>query len=529
MIKKEIKIRIPMDKSNIHSEIKISFDNDFITRYYKVTPAQAKLLKELAIRMHGKIDKVLLRKLEKLSKENPNLPQLKNYITVAYNKLGNVAKSLEINDQLLKEFPDYLHARLNAANHYIHAGEPDKALEFLGKNLDLKESFPARSEFHFSEVQAYCFSTVLYAIAKKDLPLAENRLAFYKAIDQENPRIEELEEHVEYLKIYLAFDKESVYDDLYDFIENSPPVTDRIESPVFHHPEIHQLYQLGFKKAMPVFEVILALPRATVIQDLELVLQDGIERYPYFSDKEWSVFTHSFPLHALFLLLELKATESLDSILGFLQYEEDFLELYIGDFLTEEVWQCVYLLGKEKPILLKEFLLKPGVYGFAKSAVSQALIQISILEPHRSEEIEAMFEELLCFFINAKEEDNVIDPTFLGLMIGDVADAQFITLFPLVEKLYDLDYIDKSIEGDFEDFMKNHYEYSMSGSNYKLQTLSEIYSSSDFCEESEPKKELYQSPLNQSKVIQMPINTVKVNRNDPCLCGSGKKYKKCCG
>ncbi|WP_256204377.1 SEC-C metal-binding domain-containing protein [Planococcus faecalis] len=21
----------------------------------------------------------------------------------------------------------------------------------------------------------------------------------------------------------------------------------------------------------------------------------------------------------------------------------------------------------------------------------------------------------------------------------------------------------------------------------------------------------------------------KIGRNDPCLCGSGKKYKKCCG
>ncbi|MBP1582331.1 MAG: SEC-C domain-containing protein [Victivallales bacterium] len=23
--------------------------------------------------------------------------------------------------------------------------------------------------------------------------------------------------------------------------------------------------------------------------------------------------------------------------------------------------------------------------------------------------------------------------------------------------------------------------------------------------------------------------TPKINRNDPCPCGSGKKYKKCCG
>nr|WP_225218356.1 SEC-C metal-binding domain-containing protein [Planococcus wigleyi] len=24
-------------------------------------------------------------------------------------------------------------------------------------------------------------------------------------------------------------------------------------------------------------------------------------------------------------------------------------------------------------------------------------------------------------------------------------------------------------------------------------------------------------------------DSVKVGRNDPCPCGSGKKYKKCCG
>ncbi len=360
--------------------------------------------------------------------------------------------------------------------------------------------------------------------------MAENRLAFYKAIDQENPHIEELEERVKYLRFYVAFDdKERAYDDFPEFMENIPPVTDRVNPPVFYHPEIHQLYQLGFKNAMPVFDVILALPRVTVIQDLELVLQDGIERYPYFLNNDWSVFTHSFALHALFLLTELKSTESLAPILNFLQYEEQFLELYIGDFLTEELWQCVYILGREKEALLKDFLLKPGVYTYAKAAVSQAIIQISFLEPHRSKEIEQLYKEVLSFFINAKEEDNVIDPTFLGLMIGDIANVQLKVLFPLIEKLYDLDYIDQTLEGDFECFIKNQSEYTMEETNSKIQTLSEIYSSSDFCEESEPKKELHQTPKNESKVIQMPVGAVKVNRNDPCLCGSGKKYKKCCG
>jgi uncharacterized protein len=42
--------------------------------------------------------------------------------------------------------------------------------------------------------------------------------------------------------------------------------------------------------------------------------------------------------------------------------------------------------------------------------------------------------------------------------------------------------------------------------------------------------------LNASKLSQHPVSrpetpvrAFKVGRNDPCPCGSGKKYKKCCG
>ncbi|WP_153913590.1 PBPRA1643 family SWIM/SEC-C metal-binding motif protein [Shewanella sp. TC10] len=32
--------------------------------------------------------------------------------------------------------------------------------------------------------------------------------------------------------------------------------------------------------------------------------------------------------------------------------------------------------------------------------------------------------------------------------------------------------------------------------------------------------------LNKPKAVTAEA---KINRNDPCICGSGKKYKKCCG
>jgi preprotein translocase subunit SecA len=40
-----------------------------------------------------------------------------------------------------------------------------------------------------------------------------------------------------------------------------------------------------------------------------------------------------------------------------------------------------------------------------------------------------------------------------------------------------------------------------------------------------------QAALNAGEVIkqQQIVNTVKIGRNDPCPCGSGKKYKQCHG
>ena len=31
------------------------------------------------------------------------------------------------------------------------------------------------------------------------------------------------------------------------------------------------------------------------------------------------------------------------------------------------------------------------------------------------------------------------------------------------------------------------------------------------------------------KAAARVVKEIKIGRNDPCICGSGKKYKKCCG
>ena len=43
---------------------------------------------------------------------------------------------------------------------------------------------------------------------------------------------------------------------------------------------------------------------------------------------------------------------------------------------------------------------------------------------------------------------------------------------------------------------------------------------------SKEKRKEIQRAYRDSKMV---VNTDKVGRNDACTCGSGKKYKKCCG
>ncbi|MCL2199641.1 MAG: SEC-C metal-binding domain-containing protein [Defluviitaleaceae bacterium] len=42
----------------------------------------------------------------------------------------------------------------------------------------------------------------------------------------------------------------------------------------------------------------------------------------------------------------------------------------------------------------------------------------------------------------------------------------------------------------------------------------------------EEQKDLYKQQKSSHTIVR---NETKVGRNDPCTCGSGKKYKKCCG
>jgi preprotein translocase subunit SecA len=90
-----------------------------------------------------------------------------------------------------------------------------------------------------------------------------------------------------------------------------------------------------------------------------------------------------------------------------------------------------------------------------------------------------------------------------------------------LETAYDLEALEETTEMEFKiDYEKLYFNMLDARADYlyNLPQWDGIFSL-------EKRKEI-QKAWRDSKVV---VNEVKVGRNDPCPCGSGKKYKKCCG
>lgn len=127
----------------------------------------------------------------------------------------------------------------------------------------------------------------------------------------------------------------------------------------------------------------------------------------------------------------------------------------------------------------------------------------SILE-HKMGEVKGTLNEL------AKEYD-VDDVTFTGFLDG---------INTSLKQELDLDSIDKVSNLELlVDFEKLYFNMHKAKADwlYNLPQWNEILT--------EKKRKEIKKEYNRSTMV---INDKKTGRNEPCPCGSGKKYKKCC-
>lgn len=97
----------------------------------------------------------IIDRLEELIKRYPNVPQLYNFISIAYSNLNNKEKSKHYVEKNYLKNPDYLFAKLNYAEICMIEGNYEKVPEILDHKFDIKALYPEREIFHITEVVGF--------------------------------------------------------------------------------------------------------------------------------------------------------------------------------------------------------------------------------------------------------------------------------------------------------------------------------------------------------------------------------------
>ncbi|MDZ7774431.1 MAG: DUF1186 domain-containing protein [Bacteroidales bacterium] len=400
-----------------------------------------------------------IRYIKKAIEKYPHTPHLKNYLSVAYMNSGMEEESYKINDRIIKEHPQYLFGILNKANEYLNKGEHKRMPELIGENMELRDLFPEREVFHVAEMTSFLETAIQYFMAENNFEATKSRVKILKELDPENPLVLSFEDTLSILGIgddNAPFESDKLYPKP-EFKSYDKSIQTE-ESPTFQNEIIYKLYEAGFDIAQGIFIEIMKLPRESVIPDLQKVLRDSVCRYEYFRFQEEKGDVDEsalcFPIHATFLLGEMKAGEAMDDILETLRQGDEFLNFWYNDVLFEVFWQPLYKLLPENQETYKQFMFEPGIFTYAKSAISQTYLQYFLHNPGKREEIVAWYKEVLNTYLT-NDDNNLVDGELIAFMVCDVLDAKFDELLPLIEQLYDADYVEEYIAGTKEEVLRD--------------------------------------------------------------------------
>jgi len=310
--------------------------------------------------------------------------------------------------------------------------------------------------------------------------------------------------------------------------------------PNFNFPEEMQwLYENGYDIKFEKINAILALDRELLISDLIGVLNDSIVRLEFFLKKAetegYNDENFNFPSHALLLLIELKAESAIDQILEVLKQNQSFYDFWFGDLLHSFGSPAIFWCGLNQTEKLMNFLKQPNTYLYSKCFVGEAVIRIPAIFPERRPEILNWSRELLNFYCKKPDDATVESAEYYGFFIADLTNAGFYELLPEIKQLFDSQSVAVHICGDYEEISEDipaqDYQYFDQLENDIFENYT--YLNEDFDDfEIENEGDFEKGPFNDSrKLNELPesdLRLSKTGRNEPCPCGSGKKYKKCC-
>ena len=195
-------------------------------------------------------------------------------------------------------------------------------------------------------------------------------------------------------------------------------------------------------------------------------------------------------------LAQLRAEDAIRPLIGL------FNELGDDDWASEELPQVFSLLGEKAMEPLEDYLLDPSNNEFARATAACCFEEIGKNNPYLKGDCISILSEYL-----EKSQNDV--PTLNGLVVAHLMGLDAVNSIDVIRKAFIAGNVDITVAGDLEDV-----EIKL-GLRTKRETPQPNY--------------VYPEFENIAGITDdLKSNKKKIGRNDPCPCGSGKKYKKCC-
>jgi hypothetical protein len=295
------------------------------------------------------------------------------------------------------------------------------------------------------------------------------------------------------------------------------------------------------------------IARPDAVEPLREILRDDFYWYEA-KNFEWWVEYHAFTI-----LSATRNPELLPDLLNALRpaYKTCF------DYLTEIAAVALAYFGEQAVEPLMRFVIENqgrhrdnSSCTYLRTDAVTALTRIALEHPASRRKV----TDFLCSLLTDPKED---DPEFLGFIVDDAVTLDRERGLAAAREAYERKAIDESICGNYQQMVKFSEEHSGPEHWPYTQDLFEFYHPEQIAARQEQwakekeeeersaakkrKEELaraarpspppappapapYVAPDGYSQTEDSAlVRQEKIGRNDPCPCGSGKKYKKCCG
>jgi len=286
-----------------------------------------------------------------------------------------------------------------------------------------------------------------------------------------------------------------------------------------YRPPVDQLLGLG----EPEYDeqrnyAALGLSRGDVPALIRMATDDLLHEVPRESLAVWA------PVHAWRALVKLRAEEAIVPLTGLFRQLDDRMD----DWISEDLPADLAEFGTPALDPLTAFLADASHGDWSRVAAARAIEEVGLEYPELRLDCVGRLAAHLERFAEQSE-------TLNAFFVSSLWNLRAVEAMPVIERAFASGRVDESVMGDVEDVqihfgLKTKREHppkpnklTIMGEKFRAQWKAAglpLPDADGNWLQSKPEPAAWSPPF------QAPL---KVGRNEPCPCGSGKKYKKCCG